>query len=84
MGQVYGIAEDKGIVQKFRCSPGAGNLKKKKGGTKKKKKKKPQEKDTISVTNSLGIFFLLIFLFFCLFVFSRAAHSAYGGSQARV
>ena len=29
------------------------------------------------------ILFIYLFLFFCLFAFSRAAPSAYGGSQAR-
>ena len=33
--------------------------------------------------NILIQFFFLFFFFFCLFAFSRAAHAAYGGSQAR-
>ena len=53
-------------------------------GTFKKEKKKITSR-FFPNTNTVNMLthFLLVFFFFCLFAFSRAAPAAYGGSQAR-
>ena len=50
---------------------------------KKKKKKKEFQTQSVLTTCLLNIFLNFFFFFFCLFAFSRAAPTAYGGSQGR-